>query len=398
MSYGLLPTGFAKKPLDVIKAEIEAYQLANISAALDVSADSPIGQVNGIIAAKIAELWEVAEAVYASQYPDSASGVALDNVASITGAARLAATKSTVTVTCTGTPATVLAAGRVISVDPSGARFVTLADATIEAGGTVDVECEAEETGAVLANAGTLTEIETPVSGWTSVTNAEDADTGREIESDEELRVRRIALLEAAGDATLDAIRSEVLSVEDVTEVYVFKNDTDVTDGNGLSPHSIAVIVRGGDGGAIIEAIFNSVAAGIETIGNTSGQVVDDQGITQQVAYSRPTEIVLGLEITIDRDTDAGFDDVVTVAAIKASLAAYVDTFTIGEDAIRSKLFDPCFRDHTNDDRPAFDGILDITQIRLSADGGALGTANVTADLGMELITLDTSDITVILT
>lgn len=397
-TYGLTSTGFVIKPLSVIKAEIEEYQRANMSKNIVQTSDSVVGQLNGIFSSLIAEAWEVLQALNASVNPDSATGQSLDVVSALTGARRLQATKSTVTVTCAGTPGTVLPVGRVLSVETAGDRFASTAEATIGVGGTVDVAFEAEEYGVIAANTDTLTVIETPVTGWDSATNAADADEGRETETDEELRLRRIDLLGAAGDAVLEAIRAEVLSVTGVTEAYVFHNDDDVTDADGLPPHSFAVVVRGGDGTDILQAIFNSGGAGIFTHGSTAGQVTDSQGIVHNVKFSRPEEIVLSLEVTIERDTDDGFDDVASVALIQASLASYVDTFTIGQDAVRSKLFDAVFRDYAQTTKPTIAGIIDVTQIRLKEGAGAFGTANIAADLGLQLITLDSANVTVILT
>ncbi len=388
--YGLTSTGFVLKPLDVIKAEIETYQLANISPALNVEADSVMGQVNAIVAAKIAELWEVAQAVYASQYADSAEGVPLDNVGALTGAVRLPATKSTVTLTCTGTPATVLPVGRVVSVDPGGDRFVSLAEGIIGGGGTVNVEFEAEEFGAIVANAGTLTVIETAVAGWASVTNALDADVGREIESDEDFRQRRVALLEASGDATPPAIRAEVLSVEDVTECIVFENTSDVTDGDGLPPHSIEVVVRGGDDDEILQAIFNSKAAGIYSHGVTvTGVITDTEGVDHDIRFSRPDELVLEINVTVDTDDDFPTTPVTGEDLIAAALAAYAtEIFDIGVDVLRNKLFAAIY--------DACPGIVDVTtlEIRFNPPGGAFVTTSLSVS-AREIATLDTGDVTV---
>src|SRR5688572_16080023 len=96
---GLTSTGFERKTIEDIKAEIEDEERLNISPTINTSSASVIGQINGIISSKLAELWELAEEVYNSQYPDSANGAALDNVAAITGTVRQEATKSTVTAT-----------------------------------------------------------------------------------------------------------------------------------------------------------------------------------------------------------------------------------------------------------------------------------------------------------
>ena len=200
---GVESTGFVKKTLAVLLAEIEADERADISPSLNLQGDSVFGQLNGVFADKLSEGWDVSEAVYNSFNPELATDASLDALGAITGAIRLPATKSTVTITCGGTPATLLPAGRVVSVAGVGDRFVSLADATIGGGGTVEVEFESEEFGPIASPSGTLTIIETPVAGWATAINALDADPGTLIETDVAFRQRRIALLRVSGAGTV---------------------------------------------------------------------------------------------------------------------------------------------------------------------------------------------------
>lgn len=336
MPFGVTTTGFSKKTLAEILAEIEAAERAQINAALDVSPASVPGQLNGIFGDKLRELWDVTEAVYRSLYPDSASGEALDNVAAITGATRQPATRSTVTVTCTGTPATFLPAGRVVSVDGSGARFESLADATIGGGGTVDVEFRAEEFGPVPAPAATLTVIETPVAGWASATNALDAELGTDLESDVDFRARRLDQLSLAGKGTVEAIRSAVLAVSGVSQAFVFENVTNITDIDGLPPKSFEVVVLGGADPDLAEAIFLSKPAGIETFGSDSESVVDSQGFSHTIEFSRPTTLDVWVDVTVQVNPAVfgGGDEPEGISQVKDAVVALGDALDIGADVI----------------------------------------------------------------
>jgi hypothetical protein len=100
------------------------------------------------------------------------------------------------------------------------------------------VAAESVDTGPKVAASGTLTVIETPVARWESAINLLDAVNGRDVESDSALRLRREAEIHAQGNAVAEAIRADVLRVTDVTSVTVFANDTDVTDADGVPPHS----------------------------------------------------------------------------------------------------------------------------------------------------------------
>ena len=85
----------------------------------------------------------------------------------------------------------------------------------------------AQNFGAIPAPANSLTQIMTPIAGWQSITNFEAGITGREIETDAELRLRRLQSLKVSGNATVEAIRARLLQeVSGVTNVTIFENVT----------------------------------------------------------------------------------------------------------------------------------------------------------------------------
>lgn len=156
---------------------------------------------------------------------------------------------------------------------------------------------EAVESGPIEAQAGSLTNIETQILGWDSVSNPLDLDTGREIESDVDLRDRLINIKSRAGAGTFDAIGSRVLEVSGVNSVAIIENPTGVPDGAGRPSHSYEVIVVGGDDDDIGDIIWETKPAGIQTFGNTSVQTTDFDGNLQTVNFSRPTPIYIHVEV-----------------------------------------------------------------------------------------------------
>lgn len=308
---GLTSSGFVSKTLEEILAEIEADQRAALDPNLDVGPDTPLGQINAIIARQQRQVWELAEAVYASQHRESAEGLALTNLAALTGTRRMAATKSTVTATVNVDPGTYAIGTLVAHVagDPT-ARFVN-AEAAVNGGGSaddVDVLFEAEDAGPVRANASTLTVIAEAVSGWNTVTNATDADMGEEEETDADLRTRTEAELTARGGSTVDSIRVDVLQVEGVETCTVLENVTDSTV-DGMPPHSIEVVVSGGTDADIAQAIWDSKPGGIATYGGEDATVEDSTGAEHTVYFSRPTELLMYLDATVVVDPDLYIGD-----------------------------------------------------------------------------------------
>jgi uncharacterized phage protein gp47/JayE len=384
---GVEITGFVKKTLADLLAEIEAAERADISPSLNLQGDSVFGQLNGVFAEKLREGWDVSEAVYNSFNPDLATGASLDALAAITGAIRSPATKSTVTVTCTGTPATFLPAGRVVSVTGTGDRFASVADATIGGGGTVEVEFESEEFGPIAAPAATLTVIETPVAGWTSATNGLDADPGSNIETDVAFRQRRIALLRVTGSATVEAIRSQILTVTSVLQAFVFENTSFVVDADGLPPKSFEAVVSGGDEQEIADIIWLNKAAGIETFGTVSKTVVDTQTFSHTIKFSRPVDknIWIDLTLLVDGGVFGGGSTPAGEANVKQLLVDRGDQSLIGEDVLY--LLYNCIPL----DEP---GVLDVTAFFTGFAAAPTGEVNL-AILIRELAKFDTSRITI---
>lgn len=370
MPFGLTDDGFVIKTLADIKTEIENELKNALGPELNTSATSVMGQLVAIFASKAQEIWELSQAVYNSQDPDLAAGEALDALGALTGTIRLPATNSTVTATINLDNGTTVPAGSVASVSGNAtARFITDVDVTNSSGSTDDfsVAMTAESTGIVVANSGTLTVIETPISGWNSITNAVDAELGTAIESDNAYRIRRDEELRVAGNASIEAIKADVLSVDDVTFVNMFENITLAVDGNGLPGKSFETLVLGGVDLDVATAIFESKAAGIETFGSSSEVVTDTGGNNHTIEFSRPTEIDLfvGVDITVDSGVFPGTGE----QDIKDAIKAFADAnFTIGDDIIASQFCTPVF---------SVAGVEDLTATRIY-DGDTLGPETLT--------------------
>jgi uncharacterized phage protein gp47/JayE len=333
---GVTPTGFESKTYEEIAADLEAALKSTFGSSIPTHPSSRWGQLIGIFAERFALLWELAEDVYSAGTPSGATGQAASELAAITGTIREGATKSIAVVTATGTPGTVIPAGRIFSVVGTAARFVTLADATITGGGTVDVDVEAEETGPISALAGELTVIETPVSGLASITNAEDAVEGREQETDEALMTRREAELRGSGASAVEAVWKAVRNVPGVTAVQVFENDTEATDGDGIPLKSIEVLVAGGDDDDIREAIFASKTGGIRAHGTLSGTVTFN-GKSYTIKHTRPTE--LEVWVTANLTVDAATFPMDGATRVRDAIVAWGDTnLTTGRDVTAAAL------------------------------------------------------------
>jgi len=247
----------------------------------------------------------------------------------------------------------------------------------------VSVGVTAVTPGAIPAYSGTLTVIETPVAGWTSVTNALDMTLGKDIETDAQFRIRRLETLATAGASTIDSIRARILNVQEVTSCRVFENDTDVVDGSGRPPHSFEAVVEGGANQDIGDAIWQVKAAGIATDGDINVNVLDSMGLTHVVSFSRPNDVDIYVDVEITVDSDLFPDD--GEEAIKEAIANFAQTaFGIGDDVIYFELFCPIAE---------VAGVLTV-DLNISTIDPPVGTANI-AIADDEKSLFDTDNITV---
>jgi uncharacterized phage protein gp47/JayE len=390
VSYGLTLAGLQIKPLTVIRVDFQKLLQTAFGDSFDVGDESNAGHVYGIVAAALSSLWELLQAIASSQDPDAATGAALEALSALTGTFRTPATFSTAVLTLTGTGTTPIPQGTVVATTSTAQQFSTDDDATLgalaawvgttvylkdvrvtnnarcyqctvagtsgttgpqtsdetivdgtatwtylgEGSSAVDVTSAATISGPIVAIARDITTKVGSSTGWSSVINLLDAVTGRAAATDSELRTLREQELSGDGKSTQDAIRADLLppKVVGVTAVTVFVNNDDTTNVDGMPPHSVEALVRGGADQDILDALFAAVAGGIQTIGTTTGTVVDSQGTPQTVKFSRPVEILIYVDIHVTYDAELWPSNGADL--IKAAIVAFGALQSTGKDAV----------------------------------------------------------------
>lgn len=128
--FGLSAFGFRAKRLNDVKTDLD-NQFTGEFGEINLTPQSVFGQEIGVLSKVIADLWENLEQVYFSQYPNSADGVALDNVVQFNGITRLPATATQVTGLATGIEGTLLPAGVLARVAGTNQIFASTLPVTI---------------------------------------------------------------------------------------------------------------------------------------------------------------------------------------------------------------------------------------------------------------------------
>jgi uncharacterized phage protein gp47/JayE len=195
----------------------------------------------------------------------------------------------------------------------------------------------AVDKGNIPLQSGALTNIQTPVSGWVAVNNNNAGITGRNLETDDELRIRRTKSLKVVGSGTIDAIRARLLNISNVTAASITENINDVTSSEGLPPHSFEALVLGGSDQDIGDTIWSAKPAGIKTYGNVAVNVVDTAGKTQIVNFSRPVKLYIYASIVLTKNMSLYPLD--GDSRIKDGIVKQIMALDVGEDVIYQSLY-----------------------------------------------------------
>lgn len=300
--YGITPTGFKRKRLDQILQELNDGFKAAFGDNWDTDPESPQGQAIGSIAEALADLWEMGEGAYNAFNPSGATGISLSNLVTLNSLNRSSASPTIVTLELTGVPGTTVPSGSLVSIE-GGAQFSTTETVEIE-NGIASVTARSVETGPIQAQAGTITSIDTPITGWDTVSNPQAGILGRTEESDTDLRARRERSTSLHSQNLFESLVSGLLSTPDVVEVSLLENDTDFTDDNGLPPHSFEAVVLGGDPEDIGDTIWLNKPFGIESHGDETVSITDSQGFPHSMRFTRPTlvDIYITVEVVTNDD------------------------------------------------------------------------------------------------
>jgi uncharacterized phage protein gp47/JayE len=346
-------------------------------------ADSVFGQLARIWSEAVADVNESIEGIVAAYNPQAAEGAFLSALVLLNGIDRNEAEYSTVTVQCTANAAgCTIPAGSLVSDPAVGEQFETDSQLILGASASGNVSATAVNAGPISAAAGTLTQIDTPIYGWESVTNPAGAVEGADEETDTELRVRREAAAERTGLNNVAAIYTAVADIDAVDQVTVYQNTGVATDANGVPPQHVWVVVLGGADQDIAAAMFGTVAAGIGMHGDTPVVYADPiSGDNYTITFERPDDLAIYIDVEVTKDADYPVDG---DDQIEDAIIAHFEDQTIGEDVEYSRLYTPI---------NSIPGHY-VTSLKIGTSPSPSGTTNVAVDPD-EIAVTDAAKITV---
>lgn len=322
-----------------VRAEVEAEYKAVFGTDIDVSPETPQGQLITIeTAARITFIKN--NAALANQInPNLAGGVNLDAILALTGSERKEAVNSSAVVDCTGVAGTIIVAGSEVRNIDTGELFALKTEIVLDVLGTASGAFIAVEDGPIPAEINTLIEIVDAIIGWETATNPAAATLGTLAGSDIVTRDFRKQTLALQGRSTPIAIQSALTNIPGVIGPPSFIENVEwtpeVIDGVSMVPKSIYVCVDGGDDVEVATvlvakksegAAFNNGAAipvEVDVTAAASGQVY-------VVKFDRPTLITILVRVTILANT--AVDD--PEKDVKAAILAYAAGELDGEEGL----------------------------------------------------------------
>jgi len=389
-------TGLTLDTYSEIKEALLDDLKASFGDNIKASDDSVFGMLASIVSELLSDLSEDIQKTKSAFDPNAASGSSLSNLVMLNGLTRNEAEYSTVTLECTANNkgCTIPAGSLVSDPDDSDIQFATDIELVLAPSTSGNVSATAVDTGAIEASNDTLTQIDTPIFGWDSVSNPSSATAGQTEETDTALRLRRKFASLQVGQCSISAIYTAIANLDSVEVLRIYENNGETTDSNGVPPQHIWAVVKGGNDSDIAQALFLHLAAGIGMIGDTNVNYDDPiTGETYTITFERPedVDIYIDIEIVTDSDFPSDGDDLIKAAiaslfdgTLEKADGTFYDGFNIGDDIIYTKLFTPI---------NSIDGNY-VSSLQIGVSTPTLGTSNITINAD-QIGVIDTANITI---
>lgn len=427
--------GFNRKYIDDIQKSLIAVAREEFGENANLASGSPKRQLIDVATIELADLWEALEGTFYAPYFEDAWGETLDRVLALAGVGRMERRGATGEVTFSLSAAreveTPIRKSVRVATPPGDGMpsipFRTTAAAVIPAGETsvsgVPVRAlepfepgapDAEYLGAATnVDSGAISqfidriqyvsEVDNPLptgdSGVRPGTNGTyNFISGRDRETDPELKARYEEQLGSSGTATLDAVRARVYSIDGVQNATIEENYT--TDDNrasgGLPQKSFRVtaLANSGLNDAITRAILKSKPLGIEPYGDTEGTAIDGGGVERTYAHDLAGDVTVYIHVDVTAEKTFPSDGTTRITDNLVRYIGGVNTAgqerrgtDIGEDVIYDRV------DKASVPDELFEHII-RTEVRMATSTDPAGTTDIQIDDKQQVATTTPDAIT----
>lgn len=325
--------GITTETLPEIQARLESKFRAIYGQDINLDPSTPDGQWLGVISQELANCNEVISGIVRMLNPYTASGRWLTDRALYAGVVRRGAKYSRCNdVIVTGSKGVVLPLGMIMR-DSNGNKWVTEQQYKLNNDGSAIIAIRSQELGIFELSKGDTLDTESLIVGIDKITVDSKSIKGEEEETDGELLIRFMKSHAINNEDDRAGIQASILALPDVKECVVYENFTGVTDEKGVPPHSINVVVVGGDNQDIAKTIIRKKKGGCGMMGDIN-ETVTVSDLPRVAKFDRAKEKRITVNVTIKRIQN-GFDyqEEVTKNAISG-----ID-FTTGQDVYATGLY-----------------------------------------------------------
>lgn len=190
----------------------------------------------------------------------------------------------------------------------------------------------------------TVTILDSSQSSILEVNNPFPFVSGRDVETDEELRARFEKSKASGGTSTYDNILASLLELPNVVDAFIVENKGTVEDPvTGLPAKSYQCIVVDGNESNIADTIWKTKPVGVETFGPISSSVLDIKNRPHIVKWGRPETYYMFVEATYTKYNEELFPDD-GQSLIQDAIMSYGQTLGLDNDIIPERFIGGIYR------------------------------------------------------
>lgn len=366
---GLTETGYRRRTLEeIINSKIEkAKELFGED--INTEENTALGKYIRINAYDQYNVEELAEKIYYSIFPQTASGHSLDRLGWSVGMTRNTAAPARYAVKVNGEAGETVEYGFLVGTETE-LKFYNTKDTVIGEDGTCQIIVECVDAGTIgNVPAGDINKIVNPSAIIETVQGVSVVQVGSDEESDYDFIKRYQIIREGKGSCTEASIISALANIPTVNGAYLLVNESATETVDGLPPKTIACYV---DGGAdyhqeIAEAIFEKKPIGVGTHGDLSC-AVSYGGLTDyeiRFSHSKDVDVYISIDLTTDTEFEVDGN-----AKIKANIDEFICNLGIGKPLVATALYGQIY------------GVTGVVSafVKTSTDGAEYGTDNITVN------------------